>query len=204
VVLRALLGSQFRPRTQGDQLGEGWTHADGVVGHFSFRGRRGDVVLDEDARQLVVIEAKLFSGLSTGTSRAKSFDQAARNVACIAQLLVDHDLTRLERLGFIVLAPAEQIANTDLGKLCDRTSVELKVQDRVASYSGAKDSWYRSSFLPALGRVDIRVISWEQVLSDISMRDEGAGEELSAFYARCVAFNRPWQTRVVRSNTPAA
>jgi hypothetical protein len=34
----------------------------------------------------VVVEAKMASGLSAGTTRAPDFNQAARNVACIAQV----------------------------------------------------------------------------------------------------------------------
>ncbi len=34
----ALLESQFKPREKLDKLGEGYTHADGVVGHFDIGG----------------------------------------------------------------------------------------------------------------------------------------------------------------------
>src|SRR4051812_48197891 len=72
----ALLSTQFRPRSRGDVLAESWTHADGVIGHFTIAEGRGDVRLQRDARQLVVVEAKMFSGLSRGTKRALTFDQA--------------------------------------------------------------------------------------------------------------------------------
>src|SRR5258708_2380729 len=52
----ALLPSRFRPRHRGDEAGEGYTHADGVIGHFRLRGTRGDIELLKDARQLTVIE----------------------------------------------------------------------------------------------------------------------------------------------------
>jgi hypothetical protein len=84
----ALLGSRFKPRRLGDPSGEGFTHADGVIGHFRQRpGGRGDIELLPGARQLTVIEAKMASGLSAGTKHAPNFNQAARNVACIAHLL---------------------------------------------------------------------------------------------------------------------
>src|SRR5262245_19698520 len=41
----ALLPSRFRPRHRGDEAGEGYTHADGVIGHFRLRGTRGDIEL---------------------------------------------------------------------------------------------------------------------------------------------------------------
>ncbi len=69
----ALLDSPFRPRKYGDPLGEGKTNVDGVVGQFGFRdSTRAGFALDSDARQFVVLEAKMFSNLSTGTPRAKS------------------------------------------------------------------------------------------------------------------------------------
>jgi hypothetical protein len=73
----ALLPSQFLARHRGYPLAESWTHADGVVGHFLLRPGRGDLSLKPGARQLVVTEAKMFSGLSVRTTRAKDFDQAA-------------------------------------------------------------------------------------------------------------------------------
>src|SRR3954471_17890060 len=42
----ALLGSRFRPRKRGDPSGEGFTHADGIIGHFRLRpSGRGDIEL---------------------------------------------------------------------------------------------------------------------------------------------------------------
>jgi hypothetical protein len=32
-----LLGSRLRPRRRGDTAGEGFTHADGLIGHFRVR-----------------------------------------------------------------------------------------------------------------------------------------------------------------------
>jgi hypothetical protein len=45
----------------------------------------GDLHLRDGATQLVVIEATMGSGLSIGTKNARTFDQAARNVACMAR-----------------------------------------------------------------------------------------------------------------------
>src|SRR4051812_23173911 len=62
----ALLPSQFRARKRGDDLAEARTHADGVIGHFSIGDSgKGDLMLLPDAQQFVVVEAKLFSGLSS-------------------------------------------------------------------------------------------------------------------------------------------
>src|SRR5688572_11739872 len=72
----ALLPSAFLPRYRGDQLAESRTHADGVIGHFTI-GHRGkaDLSLTSSAIQLVVCEAKMFSGLSSNVKNASYFDQ---------------------------------------------------------------------------------------------------------------------------------
>ena len=64
-----------------------------------------------NAKQLVVIEAKLGSGLSGGVKNAPNFDQAARNVACMANMLHRRNLapTSFDRLGFHVVAPKRQV-----------------------------------------------------------------------------------------------
>ena len=83
----ALLPSQFLARHRGDKLAESWTHADGAIGHFDIgKSADGDLTLKEGATQLVVTEAKMFSKLSSGVTNASYFDQAARNVACIAEI----------------------------------------------------------------------------------------------------------------------
>ena len=83
----ALLPSAFLSRFRGDPLAENWTHADGVVGHFSIGDQgKADLSLRHDATQLLVLEAKMFSELSSGVTNAGYFNQAARNVACIAEV----------------------------------------------------------------------------------------------------------------------
>jgi hypothetical protein len=112
----ALLPSRFMPRTRGDKLAETFTHADGLVGHFDIAsGTRGDARVRRGAEQLVVIEAKLGSGLSSGTKNALNYDQAARNVACIAHMLAAADVppTSLERLGFYVLPSSAALHATN-------------------------------------------------------------------------------------------
>ena len=77
----ALLPSQFLPRSRGDPLGEGWTHADGVIGNVTIGiSALADAKLLPDATQFIVTEAKLFSPLSPRVTHAAYFDQAARSI----------------------------------------------------------------------------------------------------------------------------
>ena len=60
----ARLDSPFLKRagSESNHLAEGQTHADGVLGHFEFRGKtEAGLVVSADARQLVVFEAKMMS-----------------------------------------------------------------------------------------------------------------------------------------------
>ena len=187
-----LLPSQFKARVRGDPLAEAWTHADGVLGHLARKGGRGDVRLSETARQFVVVEAKMFSGLSAGTTRAPTFNQAARNVACIAEVLhlAGRSATELDDLGFVLLAPREKIDAGVFGSLCDKSQITSAVRSRVDTYGGAKEEWFNRHFLPTLSALRIDVLSWEDQITSIATRNADAAASLQAFYDRCLTFNR--------------
>lgn len=195
----ALLPSQFLPRSRRDELAEGHTHADGVFGHISVgRGALADVTLSKNASQFVVTEAKLFSPLSSGVKNASYFDQAARNVACIAHVLREAQLepSRLSSLAFYVLAPQEQIEDKQLfKKLMSKQSIIEKVSRRVGAYQGspdadAKNEWQRQWFVPTLERTEIACLAWESLIEFVRSNDEPFGTDLSNFYKDCCKFNR--------------
>lgn len=192
----ALLPSQFLARHRGDELAESWTHADGAIGHFTIGAQgRGDLSLLPEAKQLVILEAKMFSGLSSGTRWAKDFDQAARNIACIAEILCRtkpkcHP-NELTSIGFYVLAPKEQIDLNLFAPLLDRNALRAKVEARVAAYSATKTEWLQEWFLPALAVTHIDALSWEETISFIGMHDPIAGARLNEFLQSCIQYNRP-------------
>ena len=188
----ALLPSAFLPRWKGDPLAESWTHADGAIGQFRI-GQQGktDLSLLPDAEQFVVLEAKLFSRLASGVTNAKYFDQAARNVACIAEVLkrAEQDPPSLSRLGFYVVAPLSQIDAGVFVAEMDRDSIREKVGRRVAEYDKAREQWYREWFEPTLGRIDIALISWEELMQVIRQHDPSSGGAFEEFYSHCLRFN---------------
>ncbi|WP_417910666.1 hypothetical protein [Candidatus Electronema sp. PJ] len=108
-VSEAILPTAFKAEKRGDESAETGTNADGVIGHFRFRdGTKAGFELLSDAKQFVVIEAKINSSLSGRTKNAKNFDQAAGSVACMAEVLKRANIppARIEQIAFIVLAPA--------------------------------------------------------------------------------------------------
>jgi len=186
----ALLPSRFLPQRRGDDRAESFTHADGVVGHFSISpGERGEASLLPEARQFVVTEAKLGSSLSARTKNAPEFDQAARNVACMAHMLdiARVDVAAVERLGFYVIAPEHQINAGMFGNLVTKESISQKVAARVAQYGGQWDKWVTASFIPLLQRIDLSLLSWESILALLPHDEEAAG--IREFYSLCQQFN---------------
>jgi len=188
----ALLPSAFLARFRGDPLAESWTHADGVIGHFTIgKDRKTDLSLLEDAKQLVILEAKMFSGLSSGVSNANYYDQAARNVACVAEVFhrAKASPRSLSNIGFYVLAPLSQIEKGVFAKAINRESIKNKVDKRVKDYSGTKDQWYSDWFLPTFQQIEIMEISWEEIIATIREQESESANSFKIFYRRCIEFN---------------
>jgi hypothetical protein len=205
----ALLPTQFLARNRRDPLAEGYSHADAVIGNVSIgKAALANAALAEDAEQLVVTEAKLFSRLSSRVTNAAYFDQAARNVACIAQLLClsKRQPQAMSALGFFVIAPLEQIDRNLFATELAKASIESKVLRRVLDYPSpdreSKEEWMQTWFLPTLSVLRIECISWEMILDWISSRDAVFGLELKNFYQECLRFNRLQEPEVAAPALP--
>jgi hypothetical protein len=189
----ARLPSAFLARFKGDPLAELHTNADGVIGHFVI-GQKGktDLNLSPSATHFVILEAKLYSGLSKGVARANYYDQAARSVACMAEVLRRADLEpdSLTQLAFYVLAPRDQIKARTFSRHLDKKSIEDKVARRISPYEGERDDWFKNWFVPTLREVDIQSISWEGVLDVICQADPETGASLEEYYSQCLNYNK--------------
>jgi hypothetical protein len=163
----ALLPSAFKARVRGDSLAESWTHADGVIGDFVIgANREGDLTLVEGALRILVTEAKMFSKLSSGVKNASYFDQAARNVACVAEVICRAHIfpSALKKIGFFILAPESQIDKGIFARQITPNSIQNKVSQRVTEYQEPeKDKWLENWFIPTLERIQIKEISWENL-----------------------------------------
>lgn len=189
----ALLPSAFLARYRGDKLAENWTHADGVVGHFLIGDEgKADLTLLPNAMQFLVLEAKIFSGLSSGVTNARYYDQAARNVACMAEVLrrAKRIPSKVKILGFYVLAPSSQIEQGVFARALSKSLLHEKVWRRVSEYAGEKDGWFSQWFQATWKMVDIYCLSWEEVIATINKNDPTIAESIKAFYNHCLTFNR--------------
>jgi hypothetical protein len=192
----AWLPSAFLPRHRGDGLGESRTHADAAIGHF----RIGDpgtsgLTLRPDARQFVLIEAKLFNRLSSGVKNARFFDQAARSVACMAEVLrrSGREPSKMDDLAFLILAPQARIDDGVFARDTALDAIRRKGRLRVEQYDGERDAWLAEWFEPTLDHVDIRCLAWEEVIETIAFHDPVTGQFVDSFYGKCLHFNRPTQ-----------
>jgi hypothetical protein len=188
----ALLPSAFPPRKRSDSHGEAWTHADGVIGHFKIgEGAKANLALLPDATHFIVIEAKMFSKLSSGVKHASYFDQAARNVACMSETVkrASCSPSKFTSLGFYVFAPQAQIEQDIFTADLNRDSIKGKVERRVKEYGG-RDDWFRQWFIPTLACIKIEVRSWEELIVIIRSRDPDAGREFDEFYKLCLQYNQ--------------
>jgi len=161
----------------------------GVVGHFIIgRSGKSDIQLTEPAKQFIVLEAKMFSPLSPGVRNAPYYDQAARTVGCMCEVLrlsnVEPD--SFDVLAFHVIAPKEQIDKGVFTKQLRLESISEKVRRRIGEYnSGERVAWLRCHFGPFIRIISVGCISWEDVISYIGKHDSSFAAGLSRFYLRC-------------------
>jgi len=186
-----LLPTAFKERFKGDKLSESRTNADGVIGHINIGQRaKADLELKENAKQFTVVEAKVGSPLSSGVIHAKYFDQAARNIACIAEVLAKAGIepSSLVRLSFVVLAPQYSIDKGTFTREIDPESIQSKVRKRVNAYGGELDDWYKDHFEPTLNRINIQSLSWESALGWISKYKPVEAVKLKEYYELCLRY----------------
>jgi hypothetical protein len=188
-----LLRSPFLPRERGDKFSESWTHADGVVGNFKISNKNtSEILLLPEAKRFVVLEAKIYSKLSQGVSHAGYYDQAARYVACIAELIQYSKLTpqNISHLAFHVLAPELQIKANIFTSNISKESISKKVERRVGEYGDEKKSWFDEWFVPTLDKIIISTISWEEILESIKKVDPNSHDNIKRFYKKCLKYNQ--------------
>jgi len=187
-----LLPSPFRARHRSDARAEARTHADGLVGHFAIgSGAKADATLLPDATQLLVLEAKISSALSAGTRNAPAYDQAARSVACIAQMhqMAGRSPGDMTSLGFFVLAPGSFIQAGVFASKLDKGSIEAAVSERAQLFQAELPTWLDDCFRPTLGAMHIEALSWEDLLAEIEAHDTASSSTLHAFYEQCLKHN---------------
>lgn len=133
----ALLPTSFLPRYRGDPLSESRTLADGVFGQVIIGKQvKADFEIQLDASHFVVCEARLYSKLSIDVKNAPIYDQAARNVACIAEVARRQgtNASHFCQLGFYVLAPKSQVVAGVFTRELEKSNIFEMVTERTRQY----------------------------------------------------------------------
>jgi hypothetical protein len=176
------------------RIREGWTRVDGAIGHFSIgHCGKADLRLCDNAAQLLIVEGKMYSPLSSSVKNAPYYDQAARTVACIAESLrlAARHPDQMNGIGFYVLAPQEQIDGNVFTEELNVHSLEGKVRRRVGQCQGGDTGqrWLNDWFLPLMQKIDIVPMAWQSVISAIRASDPETGNAIGQFYEYCETFN---------------
>jgi len=186
VYSEAQLYTPFKARYRGDKETESHTRVDGIAGDFEIAGKSG-VTLYPDFRYLAVFEAKMYSPLSKGTTNAPHYNQLSRTAACMIHTILKAEPKGDYAAHLVVLYPADNKA------ICPdpytQAYVEKQIAERAQGYlsfnaHNRPSARFFNEWRGVLPRVQIRFLTWEDVLTEID------NDELSQFYELCKKFNR--------------
>ena len=177
------------------ELYETDTHGDVVIGDFTIlQGTKTRIIVNSNARKFVVIEAKLDARLSTYVKNATFYNQAARNIACIAENLFVARLSpsKLDRIGFYVLVPQQKSNKENFDEFLEPERVKEIVQMRIDQYGqdlqGDLEMWRDQWFLPTMKRITIEKITWEEIIESI-IEKFPERTDIDVFYQHCLKNN---------------
>jgi len=144
----------------------------------------------------------MLSRLSKGIKNAEYYNQAARYIACIAEILkrAKMDPMEMASVSFYVIAPKSQIEKGLFSAELSKESIISIVERRAYEYDRAyehdaerkhnKIKWFQDWFVPTLEKTDVQSISWEDILLHLNNVDPEVGNELGIFYEKCRHYNK--------------
>ena len=181
-----LLSSPFLARKRADNLAEGYTHADIVLGDFSVDfAKRGDITPRGLDGVFGVIEAKMGSRLSSGTKNAPNYNQASRNVACIAF----NTISTRHSIFFSVVAPERKIEDYGIRHIVNLQVMLDQISRRFDSYDRSSRIFaLKENVLDRAKTCTCSVLSYESWLDALSGSNDYPA--LVEFKERCYKFNR--------------
>ena len=158
------------------------THADAVLGDIKIaKGTKWGVELKdsigESARYFTVIEAKLGSALSKGTKHAKEFNQAARNLSCMAYALMKAEIKVESPFipRFFVIMPEDDSKHFEDSKnLFEGNGSKIKeaIKEAIEAIKENDDHQLvnkikKEGFKDWVNRIECKIITWRTILDKI-------------------------------------
>lgn len=158
---------------------EGYTHPDIALGDFNIDySERGEIIVSPNAKTFGIIEAKMKSNLSQGTTNAKNYNQASRNLACITYNTVNKCNT-----FFLVVSPLKMIKQHNLDEQVQKDIMINQIKDRF-SHSNISIDY---DLIAKAENCKTSIISYELWLDLLTVTEK---EDLLEFYTKCKKWNR--------------
>jgi len=157
---------------------EGYTHADMCLGDFTidYRGR-GEISVSDNASIFGIIEAKMGSNLSQGTTHAPEYNQTSRNLACIAENAKSEDC----KTFFAVVAPSKIIEHHNIKGQTEKEFMIKQIHSRFELSGLTADS----DLIKRAEKCVIKALSYEDWIDILKETDM-----IKDFYANCLKWNR--------------
>jgi hypothetical protein len=173
------------PFVNADSIREGYTHADITLGDFSIDfNNRGQVYVNEDAELFGIIEAKMGSPLGAGTTNAPNYNQASRNIACIAYNTIGTNISSF----FGVVAPEATIKKHQIESKLNKDFYYGQIEDRFKMYDKNNAIWeFSEGVLRRALAIRTFVFSFEEWIEALTGKD--CHYELEDFYSQCLKWN---------------
>ena len=97
----------------------------------------------------------------------------------------------MDDLALLILAPQARVDDGVFAWDASPAAIRRKVRRRVEDYAGERDAWFRDWFEPTCRRVEVRCLSWEEIIEMIAFHSPEAGQVIDSFYGKCLRHNRP-------------
>ena len=175
------------PFIKASKLREGYTHADMALGDFEIDfEKRGQINVKKNAKLFGILEAKMKSPLSKGTRHVPQYNQASRNIACIAYNTIGKDT----KIFFGVVAPEITLTNHKIAEKLHPDNFKKEIRSRFAKHKekNLTEAESEEATLAKLESIRTFVLSYEDWIQAFEGKD--CYNELSSFYGLCKKWNR--------------
>lgn len=168
---------------------EGYTHADIALGDFNVNyENRGEIIIPDNAKIFGIIEAKMGSDLSKKTANTINYNQASRNLACIASKTYNKKECSI---FFSVVAPEVKLKEYKIDIQIDLKNMIKEIKDRFNLYeyeNDFKNSQNMDSLIDKAETCDVWAMSYEEWIDYLANSE--AKEYLIDFYKKAKKWNR--------------
>ena len=156
---------------------EGTTWTDAILGNVKIgdNNKRGvDIEIRDSSTGVIIVEAKMGSELASGITNSSNYNQAARNIACLAKLLNNQKISKeiISESAFVVLAPRYKLeewkSRTPPQKMIEDAWEIIECQSRTRKKNCDSDTF--KSVVKDIINNSI-ALSWDDVIEAIQPND---------------------------------